>query len=103
MYLQTLKNMLIFFAMLAFWLVLVCIEVLTGYSGVFLQIIYGTTLFSLFVAFWLVNRATVRNIQNEFLQFFASGALALVLTGLFLVTMLVVGSALKNVLVDWLK
>lgn len=101
MYLQTLKNMLLFFGTLAFWLVLITIEVATGYSGPVLQIMYALSLFSLFVAFWLVNRATVQHLKNEFAQFFASGAIALTLMGLFLVTILVVGSAYKRWLEGW--
>lgn len=103
MYIQTLKNMILFFGTLVFWLVLITIEMLTGYSGMFLQIIYGLSMFALFVAFWLVNRTTVKNIKNEFAQFFASGAIAMTLMGVFLVTVLVVGVGYKNMIEGWLK
>jgi len=102
MYVQTLKNMLLFFGTLGFWLVLITIEVWTGYSGFFLQLIYGMSLFALFVAFWLVNRTTVNNLQGEFIQFFASGAIALGLTGFYLATVLVVGVNFKKLIESWL-
>lgn len=102
MYIQTFKNMLLFFGTLGLWLVLITIEVLTGYSGFFLQIIYGLSMFALFVAFWLVNRATVKNLKNEFVQFFASGAIAVGLMGLFLVTVMVVGVKFKKLIESWL-
>ena len=102
MYVQTLKNMLLFFGTLSFWLVLIAIEVWTGYSGFFLQLVYGLSLFALLVAFWLVNRTTVKNLQGEFMQFFASGAIALGLTGLYLVTVLVVGVNFKKLVESWL-
>lgn len=101
MYLQTLKNMLLLFGTLVFWLLLITIEVLTGYSGYFLQIIYGLSLFSLFVAFWLVNRSTVKHLKNEFIQFFASGAIAIVLEVLFLVVIFTVGVAYKKLIEGW--
>jgi hypothetical protein len=102
MYVQTLKNMLLFFGTLAFWLVLITIEVLTGYSGIFLQIVYGLSMFSLFVAFWMVNRETVKNINNEFTQFFASGAIAMALMGLFIIMVFVAGSNYKKLIESWL-
>ena len=102
MYVQTLKNMLLFFGTLGFWIVLITIEVLTGYSGAFLQIVYGLSMFSLFVAFWLVNRTTVKNIKNEFANFLASGGIALVLMGLFIVTVLVVGVHFKKMIEGWI-
>ena len=101
MYIQTLKNMLLFFGTLVFWLVLITVEVLTGYSGIFMQTLYGLSMFSLFVSFWLVNRTTVKNIGNEFVQFFASGAIAILLAGLFFVTVLVVGVAYKKMIEGW--
>ena len=101
MYIQTLKNMLLFFGTLAFWLVLITVEVLTGYSGIFMQILYGLSMFSLFVSFWLVNRKTVKNIGNEFTQFFASGVIAILLAGFFFVTVLVVGVAYKKMIEGW--
>lgn len=103
MYIQTLKNMILFFSTLVFWLVLITIEVLTGYSGILLQIIYGLSMFALFAAFWLVNRTTVNKLDNEFAQFFASGAIAMVLMGIFFVTVLVVGVAYKNLIEGWFK
>ncbi|WP_455376263.1 hypothetical protein [Kaarinaea lacus] len=102
MYVQTLKNMLLFFGTLGFWLVLITIEVLTGYSGTFLQIVYGLSMFSLFVAFWLVNRATVKNIKNEFANFLASCGIAIALMSVFLVTVLVVGVSYKKMIEGWL-
>ena len=102
MYVQTLKNMLIFFGTLGLWLVLIAIEVLTGYSGFFLQLIYGLSLFALLVAFWLVNRTTVKNLNGDFIQFFASGAIALGLTGLYLLTVLVVGVNFKKLIESWM-
>ena len=101
MYVQTLKNMLLFFGTLAFWLVLITVEVLTDYSGIFLQVIYGLSMFALFIAFWLVNRTTVRNINGEFAQFFASGAIAIALMGLFIITALVIGVAYKKIIQGW--
>ena len=94
--------MLLFFGTLGFWLILITIEVLTGYSGAFLQIVYGLSMFSLFVAFWLVNRTTVSNMNNEFAQFFASGAIAVALMGLFIVTVAFVGSNYKKFIEAWL-
>lgn len=102
MYVQTLKNMLLFFGTLGFWLVLISIEVLTGYSGIVLQVVYGLSMFSLFIAFWLVNRTTVKSINNEFLQFLASGAIAIVLMGLFILTVLVAGVNFKKLIAGWL-
>lgn len=102
MYVQTLKNMLLFFGTLGCWLLLITIEVLTGYSGFALQIIYGLSMFSLFIAFWLVNRATVKNFGGEFAQFFASGAIAMVLMGLFVITVFVAGSNYKKLIESWL-
>jgi len=101
MYIQTLKNMLLFFGTLGLWFVLITIEVLTGYSGFFLQIIYGLSMFALFVAFWLVNRTTVNKMKNEFAQFFASGAIAISLMILFVVTVLVVGVKFKKLVEGW--
>ena len=102
MYVQTLKNLLLFIGTLAFWLVLISIDVLTGYSGVLLQLIYGLSMFSLFVAFWLVNRTTVKNFGNEVTQFFASGAIAMGLMGLFIVTVFFVGSSFRKLIESWL-
>lgn len=102
MYIQTIKNLLLFFGTLGFWLVLIAIEVLTGYSGVVLQVIYGLSMFSLFVAFWMVNRETVKNINNEFSQFLASGAIAMALMGLFVMSVAIVGSNFKKLIEGWL-
>jgi len=96
--LQTTKNLILFGSTLVFWLVLISIELATGYSGIFLQGIYGISLFALFVAFWLVNRTSVSVLENEFAQFFASGAIALTLTTLFLITALFLGSGFRKLL-----
>lgn len=102
MYIQTLKNAVLFFGTLFFWLVLVTIEVLASYSGAFLQILYGTSLFALLVAFWLVNRPAVRNLKNEFLQFFASGGIAIALLGLYMFVAVIIGGGYKRLIESWL-
>ena len=92
---QVIKNVVLLGGMLILWLVLIAIEVFTGYSGVILQTIYALSLFTLFVALWLVNRSVVAGIKNELLQFISCGALALGLTGLFVFVAVVVGVNFK--------
>jgi hypothetical protein len=103
MYIQTLKNGLLFCGMLALWLVLITIEVVSGYSGIFLQVVYGFSMFALFVAFWLTNRTTVQNIQSQLMQFFASGAMAVTLMGLFLFVAIISGANFKILIEGWMK
>jgi hypothetical protein len=101
MYIQTLKNAVLFFGTLFFWLVLITIEVFADYSGAILQILYGTSLFALLVAFWLVNRPVVQNIKNEFLQLFSSGAIAIALLALYVFVAVVIGSGYKRLIEGW--
>lgn len=85
-----------------FWLVLITIEVISGYSGIFLQILYGTSLFALLVAFWLANRSVVKSIKNEFLQFFASGIVAVTLLVFYVIIAVAIGSGYKRLIEGWL-
>jgi len=102
MYIQTLKNAVLFGSTLIFWLVLITIEVLAGYSGIFLQIIYGTSLFALLVAFWLVNRPVVKNIKNEYVQFLFCGSIAVALMVLYVFIAVVVGGGYKRLIESWI-
>ena len=95
---QLIKNAVLMGGTLILWLALIAIEVFTGYSGIFLQAIYALSLFTLFVALWLVNRPVVAVIMNEILQFISCGVLALGLTGLFVFVAVVVGVNFKNMI-----
>lgn len=89
------KNAVLLGGALILWLALIAIEVFTNYSGVFLQAVYALSIFTLFVALWLVNRPVVAGIKNELLQFMSCGAMALGLTGLFVFVAVVVGVNFK--------
>ena len=95
MNLQVTNNIVLFGGTLVLWLLLIAIEVFTGYTGIFLQAAYALSLFVLFVAFWLVNRPVVKGIKNDVLQFMSCGAMAVVLTGLFVFVAVVVGVNFK--------
>ena len=95
MNIQVTKNVALFVGTLALWLLLIAIEVFTGYTGFFLQAVYALSLFALFVAFWLVNRPVVKGIKNDVLQFMSCGAMAVALTGLFVFVAVVVGVNFK--------
>ena len=86
---------MLFGGVLVLWLLLIAIEVFTGYTGFALQAVYALSLFALFVAFWLVNRLVVKGIKNDILQFVSCGAWAVVLTGLFVFVAVVVGVNFK--------
>ena len=96
---QVLKNVALFGGALILWLVLIAIEVLTGYSGVIIQAVYALSLFALFVSLWLVNRPVVAGLKNEVLQFASCGALALGITALFVFVAVVVGVNFKLLIV----
>ena len=95
MNIQVTKNVALFGGTLVLWLLLIAIEVFTGYTGFFLQAVYALSLFALFVAFWLVNRTVVKGITNDVLQFISCGAMAVALTGLFVFVAVVVGVNFK--------
>ena len=92
---QFVKNVALFGGTLILWLVLIAIEVLTGYSGVIIQAAYALSLFTLFVSLWLVNRPVVAGLKNEVLQFASCGALALGITAIFVFVAVVVGVNFK--------
>ena len=92
---QIIKNVVLFGIALALWLILITIEVFTGYSGLFLQAVYALSLLAVFVTFWLVNRSIVVGIKSEALQMVSCGAIAVALTGLFLIMAVVVGVNFK--------
>jgi hypothetical protein len=78
------RNTIIFAASLAFWLLLITIEVLFGYSGIVLQALYGILLFGLLIGLWLGNRPLFATIKNPFFRFCAGGVLAFSIWTLFL-------------------
>ena len=80
------------------WLLLIAIEVYTGYTGFFLQAVYALSLFALIVAFWLVNRPVVKGIKNDVLQFMSCGAMAVALTGVFVLVAVLVGVNIQIVI-----
>lgn len=95
MNIQVIKNVALFGGALILWLALIAIEVFTGYSGAILQAAFAISLFTLFVALWLVNRPVVAGIKNEVLQFASCGALAFGITGLFVFVAVVAGVNFK--------
>ena len=92
------KNAVLLAAAMALWLVLIAVELLTGYSGAFMQAALGLTLFALLVALWLLNRPALEPLRNPVLEFVCCGALAFALTGVFVLVAVVIGVQFRRLL-----
>ncbi|MCK4671854.1 MAG: hypothetical protein KAT47_04860 [Candidatus Aegiribacteria sp.] len=98
MSIQFRKNVIIFCGALVLRTALVTIEVFFNFTGFALHAVYAILTLSLFVFIWLVNRPLVAEIKSKVLQFLSCSAIALLLTGLFVLATAVQGTLFKTLI-----
>jgi hypothetical protein len=85
------RNLLLFGYAMAFWLLLIILDVTLQFNGVVAGLLYWVSLIILFTALWYVNMPVVSSIQNEMLRF---GGIVL-LTTLITIIFMFLGIALS--------
>ncbi len=78
------RNLHLFAYALAFWLLLITLDVTLGFDGIVAGLLYWITLVVLFLALWYTNLALVQPLRSEVLRFFAIMLLAMCLTVVFI-------------------
>jgi len=85
------RNLLLFSYALAFWLVLITLDVSLGFNGAFAGFLFWVTLLMLFLALWYTNLPLVKPCRHELIRFIAIFSLALCLTVVFILLGFFVG------------
>ena len=95
MSIQFKKNVIIFCGALVLRMTLVAIEVFFNFTGFALHAVYVILILFMFVMIWLVNYPLVAELKSKVLQFLSCSAIALLLSGLFVLVTAVQGTFFK--------
>lgn len=92
------RNLLLFGYVLAFWLLLVILDVTLQFNCVIAGLLYWVSLVSLFMALWYVNLPAVRTIESDMLRFTGIVLLTTLITVIFIFFGIAISAQFKSLI-----